>query len=873
MFGLNPRPRYFSWVWLVCFLATATVRADSTLDVMAGGEQRADRLLSWCATSVSETVETVSSGGCLLQPLLPGQITPGFDHRAFWLRLNLSNQGPAMVERWITVGHPRLANITLFIPEETGWTLRNIGNLTPMAERGEVERDFGALPLSIGPNRQLSVWLRVQTDTAVDLSTTVWAPVEFMAKRQANQFWVSLGLGGLLVTILFAIYMLVLTRQWAYGYFALGLSGSLFTICLTAGYLQRFIWPVHWPLPSVFIALANLFGVLGYFGFIRAFLPQRARYPRSYGFLKLAVVMAVAVLLYAIAIDYAPVASFSGGIILLMVIGVVLMAWRAWRDGDRSAGILLVAFSIHGLLLVYRLMFAIGILSWVPEALLIGVWGMILSAPVVLLGLVSRTRQLQAELINAQSENTAQLAFFAHLSHELRSPLDTILGNAQLLARMGQGTAFTSGLSAIFQSGRHLLRMIDHLLDYARGLSGAIRMSPSPVDMEAFLRGIERTGWLFAARSNNQFVMGIDTDSLSPDHRFLQFDSGQLREVLDNLLSNASRHTQQGRIGLNYRVTDQPGRRVRLEFTVWDSGEGIAEEDLQRIFKPFERVGQPGYQSPKGVGLGLAIARHLTELMGGQLTAQSELGQGSRFGFWIMAEVLPSDTQAGDDSLSGLEAVGYEGERRSVLLVDDDDANRNILAGLLNGLGFKVQEAHSGDEADGMLSELSHLDLVITDQFMPHGDGWRVLESVRESHPDVPVFLVSAAPPLPGEDPGRDRFTQHFLRPLNHKILLEAIADRLGLTWTAAESQDRMGAVMLDVRPSQSELEILGCLIETGQVTAIENWAKRIQMLNPECAGYVERVLQALETLDFKALEQLSAINSVKYEDQGEAQR
>jgi hypothetical protein len=103
--------------------------------------------------------------------------------------------------------------------------------------------------------------------------------------------------------------------------------------------------------------------------------------------------------------------------------------------------------------------------------------------------------------------------------------------------------------------------------------------------------------------------------------------------------------------------------------------------------------------------------------------------------------------------------------------------------------------------------------------------------------------------------------------------LLEAIADRLGLTWTAAESEDRLGAAMPGVRPSQSELEILGCLIETGQVTAIENWAKRIQMLNPECAGYVERVLQALETLDFKTLEQLSATNSVKYEDQGEAQR
>lgn len=855
----------FPWLlWLgLCFAATP-LEARPALDVLAGGQQPAESFMTWCATPLDATVESVSAGACRLQALLRPQVTPGFDRRAFWLHLELSNPGSMAVERWITVGHPRLANVSLFVPEERGWARFDVGNFSPMVDRGRVERDFGALPVTIPPSSQQSVWLRVQSDTALDLATTVWSPLDLVAARQANQFWVSLGLGGLLITVLFSLLMLMLTRQVAYGYFALGLSGSLFTVCLSSGLLQRFLWPQDYPLPSVFIALGNLLAVLGYFGFIRAFLPQRKRYRWTYGFLKLAVVTTVGVLLVAILIDYLSVRAISGGFILAMVLGVVLLAWQAWRDGDQSAGILLLAFSIHGGLVVYRLSFAVGILTWQPEASVIGVWGMILSAPVVLLGLVSRTRQLQTELVLAQSENNAQLAFFARLSHELRSPLDTILGNAQLLARMGQGSAFRSGLTAIFESGRHLLGMIDHLLDYARGLSGAIRINPAPVDMDAFLRGMERSGRLFAAKRHNEFVMSRGTGSREGGYRFLELDSGLLREVLDNLLSNAGRYTQAGRMGLDYRATLLSPGKMQLEFTVWDTGEGIAEADLQRIFTPFERVGQPGYQHTKGVGLGLAIARHLTELMGGHLKVESTLGQGSRFSFWIVAQALPDVAPTQDDGLAGMEAVGYDGERRTILLVDDDDGNRTILTGLLSGLGFTIVQAHSGDEAAVLLKGLEQLDLVITDQFMPHGDGWQVLEAVGDLHPDVPVFLVSAAPPTPGARPTNGRFDRHFLRPLDHSRLLESISDRLGLTWSGVETafasepvnEDGPGAP--DVLPSFSELRVLEGLVETGQVTAIEAWARQIQLLNPACEAYVQRVLLALQALDFQALRELA---------------
>ena len=854
----------FPWLLWLGFLGTSPVYAGPALDVLAGGQQSADSMMTWCATPVGATVESVSSGACLLQPLSGHDLTPGFDRRAFWLKLHLSNTGPLSVERWITVGHPRTANVSLFVYEDRGWERHDVGNSCPMKERGRVERDFGALPVTIKANDQRWVWLRVQSDTAVVLATTVWSPIDFMAARQANQFWISLGLGGLLITILFSTLMVILTRQWAYGFFALGLSGSLFTLCLSSGLLQRFLWPAEWPLPSVFISLGNLFSVLGYFAFIRAFLPQRKVYRWTYIFLKLSVAMTVLLLMIAILGDSMLVRAISGVFILTTIFGVTLLTWQAWRDGDRSAGILLLAFSILGLLVAFRLSFVLGIAIWQPEASVIGVWGMILSAPAVLLGLVSRTRQLQTELFLAQSVNNAQLAFFARLSHELRSPLDTILGNAQLLTRMDQGAASRSGLTAIFESGRHLLRMIDHLLDYARGLSGAIRINQAPVDMDAFLRGMERSGRLFAAKRNNEFVMGREVDWRDGNYRFLEFDQGLFREILDNLLSNAGRYTQAGRIGLDYWVAPLSAGQVRLDITVWDTGQGIAETDLQRIFNPFERLGQPGHQHTKGVGLGLAIARQLTELMGGHMTVESTLGKGSRFRFWIVAQTLSAPAPSHDNGLAGMEAVGYEGIRRTILLVDDDDRNRTLLAGLLSGLGFKILQAHSGDDAAVLLNGLDQLDLVITDQFMPNGDGWQVLETVHDVRPDTPVFLVSAAPPTPGSGHIRGRFDRHFLRPLDHSRLLESISDRLGLVWCGADPEfapelgNQEVSALPDQLPPTSELKILKGLVETGQVTAIEIWAQQIQASYPECAGHALRVLMAVQVLDFKALQELS---------------
>ena len=833
-------------------------------------------LITWCATPPTATIESVSAGeACRLAPLRQADIHPGFDPRAFWLRLEWSNPETSPVERWLTVGHPRLAYVSLFVSSADGWRRSDIGNHTPRARRGRIERDFGVLPVSLAASSRMVTWLRVQSDTVIDLATTVWTPIDYMASRLVSQFWISLGLGGLLITILFSLLMLAMTRQWAYGFFAIGMSGPLINVSIISGLLQGFLWPDTWPLPSEIIAFSNLAGVLGYYGFMHAFLPQRARYRKTERFLKGMVLSTVLLLLFAILIDYGAVAHLWGFFMLGVVATAALLTYLAWRDGDRSAGILLIAFGIHLTLVAIRLLFTVGWLPWLPQVTVLGPWGLLLSAPVVLLGLVSRTRQLQGDLARAQTENATQLAFFAQLSHELRSPLDTILGNAQLLSRGRQGAAFTACLTHIFESSRHLLRMIDHLLDYARGLSGVIRTAPEPVDMQAFLRGIERTARLYAAKQDNRFEMTVYNDALSPENRLLELDQEHLRQVLDNLLNNAARHTREGLIRLDYRLTTQAGGRVRLDFSVADNGEGVAPDDLQRIFKPFERAGSPGLHKDKGVGLGLAIARQLTELQGGALSVESAPGQGARFRFWILARKLAAPANAADTALEGLDAVGYEGRRRAVLLVDDNADNRAILAYLLDDLGFTVYQANCGEQAVQRLQDGDPLDLVMTDQFMPNGNGWMVLQTTADTHPDVPVILLSAAPPSPPANwPDNSRFTNHFLRPLDHSKLLACMADLLELTWTATETgeeanhADPLSRFSREdepkpwlKKPPAADLSLFSRLVETGQVTAIEKWAQGIQARDPDYAAFIEQVLSAVRVLDLQELESLAEVD------------
>ena len=874
--------RFWSLFWCLWGLLLSDSCLPNSLNVLTAAHSSAQPVIDWCLLPASASIETASGTDCHWQPLAGEKTSRGFDRRAFWLRFSLANPGPAAVERWISVGYPRLTEISLYSQGANGWVRQDVGITTPLRDRGEVEREWGVLPVTVAAYSTRTVWLRVASHSAIELSTTVWRPANYMHHHKSSLFWAVMAIGGVFVTVLFSLLMFFMTRQRAYVFFAIALTGALSNVSLTTGILQRFLWPIDLGVPPEVIPVGTLVFVLGYYAFMRNFLPNRSSH-RSVDFcFKASVLLTVLALIYAVMIDYMAARVWSVSLVLTVMFAT-LISFLSWREGDKNAGTLLAALLIYLILSVLRFLVSTGQLSWFPEMANIGPWSMLLTMPVILLGLVDRTRQLVLDLSQARMENMTKVSFLAQMSHELRSPLDSILGNSQLLARSGQNAVSAERLSNIFDSGRQLLRMIDHILDYSRGLAGVIRFLPEPILLEPFLRGTERSARLLAAQNNNRFFFRRSPDSPDVEGLVLHMDADPLRRVLDNLISNACRHTLHGSITLDLKITSMPGDQVRLDFAVSDTGEGIASENLERIFYPFVRIQATGIRHSEGAGLGLCIARQLVELMGGHLSVESDPGQGACFRFSIVAKVVNSPVKIAPESPDGLEAVSYLGPKRTVLVVDDNMKHRTLLTELLEDLGFRVIESDSGRAASNLIKTLTELDLVITDQFMDGGDGWMLLKLVFSERPGLPIFLVSGSPPTPPPDwPSHYRFTAQFLRPLNHGLLLKQMGDLLDLTWTAAgtaetreDSLEQLeGAQSSDVHAvahvdtlldrvslNERELRDLRDLVENGQVTEIKHWALSLKQRSPEHSLFSDRILLAVNALDMETLSALVAEN------------
>lgn len=830
----------------------------AALELGAADRLRADAAVSWCATAPELSIDSVAAGGCTLQPLRAGDRNQGFDRRAFWLRLELANPGSEPQQRWLEVGHLRLTEVALYAPQPAGWQRSAIGMGVPFSERDLVGRRYGLLALTLPPHGREVFWLRVVSDTRVDLTPTLWQPEAYREQLRQDELSQLLGLGGLLPAIFLSLLLFAIMRQKMFLFFALAITGALLADSFQSGLLQRYVWPRDWPLPVQVLSLAYMVAISAFVAWLHAAVPGLVRFRIAQRLWLACTLLALLALLYASAVDFAvamPLAS------LLMVSILLLGCWlmfRTWRAGSRPAGFLFVALALLIVLSLLRLADFGGLIRSGSVLAQVLKFVLLLITQAFLAGMLVRSRELRAELAIAQAESEARVAFLARMSHELRAPLDTVLGNAQLIARAAPPPAIASRVAAVIDSGRQLLRLVDDVLDYARGQAGGLRIEPVAVALDGFLRGVERNARLLAARQGNHFELKLKSEGgTGPalDGLALRLDPGRLRQVLDNLLANAARHTRAGRISLEVALLPLVGERLRLEFAVRDSGEGIAPADQQRIFEPFERA---GHRDRQGAGLGLAISRRLVELMGGSMGVESEPGRGACFRFWIEAHAEPMGSGRDVSTIEAFEAVGYAGRQRRLLLVDDDWANRALLANLLRELGFKVSEA--GSVAAGLeqlaLSEV--LDLVLSDQYLPDGEGWQLLERLAELRPGVPALMISAAPSMPPSLQAAALSSAHFLRPLDHAALLGAIGDLLGLQWRSGTAEVAPGASGCE-RPDAAALDELARWVDGGQLTEIIEWAQALKTNSPQLGEFADRVLAAVDAIDFPALEALAA--------------
>ncbi|WP_440963997.1 AAA family ATPase [Massilia sp. GER05] len=433
----------------------------------------------------------------------------------------------------------------------------------------------------------------------------------------------------------------------------------------------------------------------------------------------------------------------------------------------------------------------------------------------------------------AEAANRAKSAFLANMSHELRTPLNGILGYAEILERdPALGERQLNGVNVIRKSGEHLLTLINDILDLAKIESGKMELYPVDIQLARFVQTIIEIVGVKMAEKGLMLVC-----ELSPDlPQGVRADEKRLRQVLLNLLANASKFTDHGRITLRVRF----GPPARLAFEVQDTGVGIAIDQLDSIFEPFEQAGEMRRRQA-GTGLGLAISRKYVRLMGGDIQVESRPGQGSIFRFEVQAQPV----QVAPTVATTKAVTGYIGPRRKVLVVDDIADNRAVVSGLLIPLGFEVAEAANGREGVELAQRLRP-DLIVMDIAMPVMDGLAATRLLRkqEAFREVPIVAMSASVSASDSEQSLAAGMNAFLvKPLEADNLLEQVAGLLQLAWVGgpeqAESPPEEGPI---VAPPAEEMEVLYRLAQMGDMLGITARADRLAQLDEHYRPFANRL-------------------------------
>ncbi|KKL73357.1 hypothetical protein LCGC14_2075740 [marine sediment metagenome] len=371
----------------------------------------------------------------------------------------------------------------------------------------------------------------------------------------------------------------------------------------------------------------------------------------------------------------------------------------------------------------------------------------------------------------AEAANRAKSSFLANMSHELRTPLNAILGFSQVL-ESDSGSLSQEQLkylSYIKSSGDHLLEMVNDILDLSSIEAGKMEIEKQPLDLKDLL---SRTPSVIQSQAKKK---GITIEmNLAPELGIIEADGVRIKQVMYNLLSNAVKFTEAGkRIGIDgYTEEDQ------AVVEVWDEGIGIALEDLEKVFDPFEQVIQADLGKPEGTGLGLAISRRLIEAHGGTLSVQSEKGAGSRFRIVLPGVFVPDRTKTKTEKekqeTQSAKPVSKAGA--TILVVEDDETNISLMTAVLERLEYAVNTERLG--RDGVAAALEgEVDLVLMDIQLPDISGVEAMKQIKaKAKRRIPVIALTAFA-MKGDEERylQEGFDGYISKPIDIDVVRETI--------------------------------------------------------------------------------------------------
>ena len=343
--------------------------------------------------------------------------------------------------------------------------------------------------------------------------------------------------------------------------------------------------------------------------------------------------------------------------------------------------------------------------------------------------------EAEAAMESAEAANRAKSSFLANMSHELRTPLSAVIGYSEMMeeevADLGE-EGLLKDIGKIKSNARHLLSLINDVLDLSKIEAGRMDTYAEEVDVAELMAEVKNTVGSLVARKGNQFVI-----DLGPELGAMHTDVVKLRQCLFNLISNAAKFTEAGRITLGVRRSGDA-----LEFRVADTGIGMSEEQLGRLFQRFAQADESTTRKFGGTGLGLALTEAFARLLGGDVSVESSPGVGTTFTLRLPAAMPPAAAEPGPEA-DAAPALSAE-DRQTVLVIDDDPAQRELMGRFLQRQGYAVRTAADGAAGLALAREIRPRAITL-DVMMPQMDGWSVLSALKADADvaAIPVVMIS----------------------------------------------------------------------------------------------------------------------------------
>ncbi|MEO6018561.1 MAG: ATP-binding protein [Polaromonas sp.] len=474
---------------------------------------------------------------------------------------------------------------------------------------------------------------------------------------------------------------------------------------------------------------------------------------------------------------------------------------------------------------------------------------------------------LQLAKLVADQANQAKSRYISAISHELRTPLNSILGYAQL---MGEDASIPphrkQAVSVIKRGGEHLLSLIEGTLDIARIEAGKLTLNPRPMQFADCVHEMAGMFELQAAGKGLGFVFEV-TGNLP---ELVRADEKRVRQIFINLLGNAIKFTSRGSVTFRLRYA-----REMAYVDIEDTGPGMGQAELAQIFEPFARGGATGQSATgtPGAGLGLTIAKMLTDLMGGEMTVISTPGEGSVFRVRLFLPEVHGFAGAPHGAAGKVARRlprDYAGVRRKLLVVDNEEPDRELMVQLLQPMGFELRMAASGHDCLDLLASGYQPDVIFMDLAMPGIDGWETLRRIRDGgHTGIHLAIVSAnAFDKTLDNDVGIRAEDFIVKPYRHTELIDWLEKRLTLTWLYEASDEAASDALLPPEPQllpattprpralpdAGQLVALLEVVNLGFYRGIMNKLAEIESQQPDTMGFVEDMRALARQFQFEAM-------------------